>query len=175
MDYPKKRIAWNKGKKCPYVSKIFKGKKLSLEHREKLRRAKLISPVRYWLGKKRPELKNTNSAKTMFKKGLVPPWTGKKLPEISGENHWNWKGGKQVDCYGYVLILNPDHPYSDSHGYIREHRLIMEKKIGRYLTDEEVVHHINHQRDDNKIENLMLFENHSQHLFYEGRIKRGEV
>ena len=100
MKYLKKRIAWNKGKKCPYVSKIFKGKKLSLEHREKLRQAKLINPVRYWLGKKRPDLKNTNSVKTMFKQGDIPPWTGKKLPERSRENHWNWKGGppKCLEC-----------------------------------------------------------------------------
>src|SRR3990167_1496308 len=87
--------AWNKGKKCPEVSKMFKGKKKSLEHREKLRQAKLRNPVRYWLGKKRdiPWLPK-------YSKGHIPANKEKKMPEISGNNHWNWKGGlpKCLEC-----------------------------------------------------------------------------
>jgi len=37
-----------------------------------------------------------------------------------------------------------------------EHRLIMEEKIGRYLNKEELVHHINGNKIDNRSENLEI-------------------
>jgi len=57
---------------------------------------------------------------------------------------------------GYNYILYKDHPRKDKDGYVYEHTLVMEKYIGRYLTKNEVVHHINKIRDDNRIENLKL-------------------
>src|SRR3990167_10093917 len=72
-----------------------------------------------------------------------------------------WHGGITKHKRGYVLIRKPDHPNANSRGYVNEHRLIMEKYLGRYLKHEEVVHHINGIRDDNCLENLELFKNHS--------------
>lgn len=59
---------------------------------------------------------------------------------------------------GYVLIWAPDHPaaYRPTNR-VPEHRLVMEQKLGRYLTSEESVHHINGVRDDNRPENLELW------------------
>jgi hypothetical protein len=51
----------------------------------------------------------------------------------------------------------------------------MEKHLGRYLTEEEVIHHINGERDDNRIENLMLFENHSAHRKWESEARRDQA
>lgn len=64
---------------------------------------------------------------------------------------------------GYIYLRKPNHPFAQKKGYIAEHRLVMEKKIGRYLTKEEAVHHINGIRDDNRIENLELCFSHGQH------------
>ena len=64
----------------------------------------------------------------------------------------NWKGGKTISSRGYMMILDRLHPRNHG-GYIAEHVLVAEKKIGRYLTSEECVHHINGEKLDNRPEN----------------------
>ena len=64
-----------------------------------------------------------------------------------------------------IAVYSPKHPGSNLEGYVMEHRLIMEESIGRYLTDGEVVHHINKKRNDNRIENLKLMTV-SEHMSY---------
>lgn len=93
-----------------------------------------------------------------FKKGYIP--YNKGLPS---EKQGHWKGGKIVDKYGYIYIKNINHPFCNNKGYIYEHRFIMEKHLGRYLTSEERIHHLNSIKDDNRIENLKLFSNESEH------------
>lgn len=102
----------------------------------------------------------------VFKKGhLVSEETRRKISEHSfwsgkiRENSKNWHGGKIIDCYGYICIYQPEHPLCNQKGYVKEHRLIMEKYIGRYLSRKEIVHHINGNKTDNKIENLELTTN----------------
>ena len=57
---------------------------------------------------------------------------------------------------GYVYVLCPDHPNKTQGRYVKRSRLVMEKKLGRYLASGEYVHHINGIRDDDHPENLKL-------------------
>jgi len=68
----------------------------------------------------------------------------------------NWKGGVRMTWRGYRDLWKPEHPDSKKSGYIFEHRLVMSDFLGRPLTDKEVVHHRNGNRQDNGIENLEL-------------------
>lgn len=78
----------------------------------------------------------------------------------------NWRGGRTKDR-DYWYIWKPEHPYATQTGYVLEHRLVMEQHIGRYLEPTEVVHHINKDKSDNRIENLQLFDSHSKHVSFE--------
>ena len=85
--------------------------------------------------------------------------------KLKGKDHPTWKGGRCKGSYGYILVYSPYHPFS-CYGYVREHRLVMEAHLGRHLLPTEIVHHINGINDDNRIENLMLFIDHSTHVKY---------
>ena len=67
----------------------------------------------------------------------------------------------------YKRVYCPDHPGASKEGRVYEHRLIMEKKLGRYLEPNEEVHHIDHNPRNNDPDNLMLFTNHSEHTRHE--------
>jgi hypothetical protein len=76
----------------------------------------------------------------------------------------HWKGGRIKNTQGYILIYSPNHPRKDSRGYVREHILIMEKMIGRYLQGKEMIHHINGVKSDNSPDNLYLCQNSAEHM-----------
>lgn len=77
--FEKGHIPWHKGKKSPY----------SQDTIEKMRQAKLANPIRYWLGKKRPNLFSDEAKKKISQAHL-------------GEKNVNWKGDK----VGYDALHN---------------------------------------------------------------------
>lgn len=88
----------------------------------------------------------------------------RKSPTSVREKHYNWHGGIW-HFNGYRYILKPEHPRAKSKkGYVAEHVLAMEKKLGRYLLPNEVVHHINEHKQDNRLRNLRLFQSNAEHI-----------
>ena len=68
-----------------------------------------------------------------------------------------WRGGRYKDnASGYIWVYNPEHPSCTKKGYVLEHRLTTEKFIGRYLRGNEIIHHKNKIKSDNRIENLEI-------------------
>lgn len=82
-----------------------------------------------------------------------------------GPAHPAWKGGTRIDRDGYLKRYAPDHPWPRKGGYIGEHVRVMELSIGRRIASGEVVHHKDHDRQNNAIENLELIPAgaHSRH------------
>lgn len=106
----------------------------------------------------------------LIRHGIQIKQTGFRSPRMveiaKGHKHHNWKGGTYSHSNGYIYEYAPDHPAATSaKGYVLQHRLVMERHLGRYLTADELVHHINEDKEDNRIVNLELTDmsEHASH------------
>ncbi|WP_144558510.1 HNH endonuclease [Shouchella miscanthi] len=82
--------------------------------------------------------------------------------------------GRKRTRMGYVVLLIKTHPNGDVSGYVMEHRVIMEHHLGRYLKSDEVVHHLNEIKHDNRLTNLEVM-NHTDHtVMHHTGLKRSE-
>lgn len=98
------------------------------------------------------------------RRAMVRRGIARQLPVARPHRNAFWRGGAIADKHGYILIHWPDHPGATKAGYVRQHRILMERTLGRLLSDLEVVDHRNRDTSDNRDENLRLFSTNSEHL-----------
>jgi len=140
------------------------GQPKSEEHKQKIRKA--------MTGRKHS--KETKEKMSFSRMGhIVTAETRLKIGKAT------FKHGIDYNPKGYkIVLIGRNHPMADSRGRILEHRLIMANHLGRILKKEEVVHHKleceggTGEVDDNRIENLLLFSNQSEHLAHHKNLRR---
>ena len=123
------------------------------------------------------------NAKSIYKVCRKHGITCQRPGPRAGEGHPKWLGGRTRTAHGYVKVVCPDHPtcvevnrrrevvakgaYYPKQKYVWEHRLVMEKLLGRFLTAGEVVHHMDGNPSNNAPENLRLFDSNAEHLKFD--------
>ena len=88
-----------------------------------------------------------------------------------GEEHPSWKGGRWFSSHGYAKVWSPSNLNRDNDGYVYEHVLQMQKFLCRALTDNEIVHHKNGIKDDNRLCNLHLMDRIEHRKYHSQRQK----
>ena len=75
---------------------------------------------------------------------------------------------------GYVLEYHPEHPRSDSSGYVLAHIVAYEKYTGTTIPDGYVIHHINGTRNDNSPQNLVMMTRKEHTILHHTGQKRSK-
>lgn len=124
--------------------------------------------------------KPVNFSDTMRK---VKPPMGKKMKFDSRDKEKRLRVWRK----GYVFLYKPNHPASrkvpPDYGYVREHTMVIVDSIKRLTKKEEVVHHIDGDKSNNELENLLLCPTQREHnrvhtkmeIFVEKLIREGKV
>lgn len=106
----------------------------------------------------------------------------KENPRPNMDKSPRWKGGRHINN-GYVVVyISEKHPFFSMArankkrgrgGHILEHRLIMAEHLGRILKSDEIVHHINGDKEDNRIGNLKVTERKKHKVTYQDGYRDG--
>jgi predicted chitinase len=95
----------------------------------------------------------------------------KNIIRNTGRNHPKWKGGIYRDGDGYIRIKKFNHPRADIQGYVRRSHLVAEQTLGRYLYSNEITHHKNETRDDDRPENIEVTKRAEHMAFHHTKRK----
>ncbi|MCA1807381.1 MAG: HNH endonuclease [Actinobacteria bacterium] len=100
----------------------------------------------------------TNRCKSCALKGIEKPnLRGKPVYTASGKDHHAWKGGSYVSGDGYRMV------WCGARNHRREHTVVMEEYLGRALEKSEVVHHLDGDKLNNSVDNLVVLQKSSHH------------
>jgi len=154
---PTGRIPWNKGKTIAPETKAKISVGLMRRPVNEATREKIAAALR---GPKSPFFKKPGWGK----RGLENPRYGKPGP--AGWESARWIMGRLLTSGGYKKIWKrTTRPDADGKGYIMEHRLVAETVLGRRLGPKERVCRVNHDRLDNRPENLIVCYDLGYHAF----------
>lgn len=93
-----------------------------------------------------------------------------------GPGNGRWNEGRIITKHGYVAVrVGHDHPHAwgppgSNHKYAYEHIIVAVGYLGRPLTDNETIHHLNGNRTDNRWENLEVLSR-SEHAKHHDRVR----
>lgn len=82
-----------------------------------------------------------------------------------GTGNPRWRDGRSANPEGRVLVYCPGDPHAtlSAGKYAYRYRLVASEKIGRPLRSDEVVHHVNGDKTDDRPENLVVLSQ-SEHM-----------
>jgi len=99
--------------------------------------------------------------------------------KVSGPRHHRWNNGKMLDDQGYVKVrVGKDHPLADSNGYAYEHLVVWVSAGNPLPGPNELLHHKDESRQNNRIGNLELktkTAHNSHHVAKRQRDPRGRL
>lgn len=153
---------------------LFCGKKLELSmfrDKSEYGRAKFCNRTCYLaFHATRYEVRFCELCGASFKWSARWKWTkkfcSKKCRYLAAKKH----GTTYISGNGYVYIKDHSHPDGrKTKGYVLLHRVIAECMLGRRLRSGEVVHHKNGNTQDNRPENLRIYQSHKEHFDTHGR------
>lgn len=146
----------------------------------KCRKCGFITPTKsesaknVWKNHRHPNLGKRGPESYMYGRSM-PEETKRKIADtMTADKNYHWSGGRKLHSDGYILVYQPLHPMRDANGFVLEHRLVYEKYVGRYLSSEEIIHHVNGNKTDNRIENLELMTR-AEHALTHYKMKTMEV
>lgn len=150
------------------ISESRKGIKFSEEHKKKLSESHIgkeskMKGIKFTENRRKSYQNYWDSMKGKVKGQRSEETKLKISKKNSGKGNGRWNGGIK-ESGGYIKIHSPNHPLKDKSGYVMAHRIRVENFIGRFLTRQERIHHIDFNRKNNKISNLFLFPSGSEHL-----------
>jgi hypothetical protein len=105
--------------------------------------------------------------------GIMPSYDAivkSNLNRRRRDNSPSWKGGIST-VNGYRCVYDPEHPRHHPNGYVYEHIVLAEQKLARPLLPHEVVHHIDGDKANNTLENLVVLGSQGDHIKLHQRAK----
>jgi len=149
-------LYWDDGKSINQIAKVLNCSPAAVCMRMKDSAIPVDHSRKYKPTEKQIAAWKTNGKKLSTYPATIAALKNNKRSLGKRAREYEFGGHEKKRADGYIKVYVPDHPHATKDGYVMKHRLIMERHIGRILEEDESVHHVNHIRDDNRIENLRL-------------------